>query len=159
MSAQSLYPVLLCCHLLGAFTLVSGSVVAAVGAEVAAVHQDSAGIAALLGLSRLGARFVIVGTIVTAAFGLCLVHVGRWGYTTPWVESAITLLTAVIVIGAFGGHRPKRARLLATELASQGREPTEELRALLSDRTSAILNYLAGTVLLGIIVVMVTKPG
>jgi uncharacterized membrane protein len=146
-------------HLAGAFSLVSGTVVAGVGFETARRRTSCAEIAVLLGLASVGAALVVAGVIFAGAFGLWLVALGQWGYGTPWVDAAIGLLSAVVVIGSIGGQRPKQARKLATRLAADGVPPSAELRALLSDRTAIVLNFLAAAALLAIIVLMVVKPG
>ena len=99
------------------------------------------------------------GVLFAAGFGLWLVALGNWGYGTPWVDAAIGLLTLVAAIGWVGGQRPKVARKLAAALTAQQLPPNTELRALLGDRLSIILNYLATAALLAIIVLMVVKPG
>ena len=154
-----LYDLALCLHLLGAFSLVSGTVLAGVGFEAARRRVSCAEIAILLGLARIGAVLVIGGTLLVGGFGLWLVALGHWGYSTPWVDAAIGLLVFVVVIGVVGGQRPKQARKLAAALTSQQLPPSEELRALLGDRVARILNYLAVAALLAIIVLMVVKPG
>jgi uncharacterized membrane protein len=154
-----LYDLALCLHLLGAFSLVSGTVVAMVAFETARRRTNCAEIALLLGLARVGVVLVAGGLLFAAGFGLWLVALGHWGYTTPWVDSAIGLLAVVAVIGSMGGQRPKQARKLATALATRDLPPTAELRALLGDRRALVLNYLAAMALLAIIVLMVVKPG
>ena len=159
MTPAWLYDLALCLHLVGAFSLVSGTVVAGVGFEAARRRARCDEIALLLGLARVGAALVAGGTLLVAGFGLWLVHLGRWGYGTAWVDAAIGLLGFVLVAGSIGGQRPKRARRLATRLAGEGRPPSAELLALLSDRTTIVLNYLAAGALLAIIGLMVVKPG
>ncbi|MGH9089080.1 MAG: DUF2269 family protein [Acidimicrobiales bacterium] len=159
MTPAWLYDLALCFHLLGAFSLVSGTVVAGVGLEAARRRASCAEIALLLGLARVGAALVVAGTLFAAGFGLWLVALGHWGYGTAWVDAAIGLLAAVAVIGSIGGQRPKKARRLATRLASEGGLPSAELRAMLADRLAIALNYLAAAALLVIIVLMVVKPG
>ncbi len=159
MTPTWLYDLALCFHLLGAFSLVSGTVVAGVGFEAARHRTSSAEITLLLGLARIGALLVVAGTLFAAGFGLWLVELGHWGYGTPWVDAAIGLLAMVVVSGSIGGQRPKRARLLATRLAADGLPPSAELRSMLEDRTAIALNYLAAAALLAIIVLMVVKPG
>jgi MFS family permease len=158
MSTVRLYQIVLCFHLLGAFTLVSGIVVASIASEMARRRTAAAEIALVLGFARIGALMVMGGVLVTAGFGLWLVDVGNWGYSTPWVELAIGLLTAVVVIGALGGQQPKRARRLAVCLAEDGLPASSELRVLLDDRTALGLNYLSALLVLAIIVDMVVKP-
>lgn len=159
MSGTYLYDLALCFHLLGAFTLVSGTVVAGVAFEAARRKSSAAEIAVLLRLARVGAILVAAGTLLVACFGLWLVALGHWGYGTPWVDAAIGLLALVVVIGSIGGQRPKQARILATRLAVEGLPPSAELRSLLDDRIAIALNYLAAVALLAIIVLMVVKPG
>jgi uncharacterized membrane protein len=154
-----LYDLALCLHLLGAFSLVSGTVVAGVGFETARRRTNCAEITLLLGLARIGAVLVVAGTLFAAGFGLWLVDLGHWGYGTPWVDAAIGLLTLVVVIGSIGGQRPKQARKLATSLTAEDLPPSAELRSLLDDRIAIALNYLAALALLAIIVLMVVKPG
>ena len=159
MTPAWLYDLALCFHLLGAFSLVSGTVVAGVGFEMARRRTNCAEIALLLGLARIGAVLVVAGTLFAAGFGLWLVDLGHWGYGTPWVDAAIGLLTLVVVIGSIGGQRPKQARKLATNHATEDLPPSAELRFLLDDRIAIALNYLAAVALLAIIVLMVVKPG
>ncbi len=146
-------------HLLGAFALVAGTIVAGAAFESARRKRDPAEIALLLGLSRLGVALVGFGTVLVAGFGLWLVQLGDWGYGAAWVDAAVGLLAAALVLGALGGQAPKRARKLASRLAAQGEPASEELRALLDHRPTLAANYLSALLLLAIIAVMVFKPG
>lgn len=159
MTPTWLYDLALSCHLLGAFSLVSGTVVAGVGFETARRRANCAEIALLLGLARIGAVLVAGGTVVAAGFGLWLVDLGQWGYGTAWVDAAIGLLALVAVVGAIGGQRPKQARKLAVRLAEQDLPPSTELSSLLRNRLAIALNYAAAAMLVAIIVLMVVKPG
>lgn len=159
MTAAWVYDLAFCLHLVGAFSLVSGTVVAIVSFEAARRRTSCAEIALLLGLARIGAVLVVGGMVFAAGFGLWLVALGHWGYGTPWVDAAIGLLALVAAIGSVGGQRPKLARKLAAALSAQQLPPNMELRALLADRLSIVLNYLATAALLAIIVLMVVKPG
>lgn len=146
-------------HLLGAFSLVAGTIVAGVAFETARRRKTPVEIALLLGLSRIGVLLVGLGVLLVLGFGLWLVHLGDWGYGAGWVDAALGLLVAVIVLGAIGGQRPKRARKLAVALAREGSPVSEELRVLLDDRSGLAINYLAGLLLLAIVALMVFKPG
>jgi uncharacterized membrane protein len=146
-------------HLLGAFALIAGSTVAAVAFEAARRRETPAEIALLLGLSRIGVVFVALGTLLVLVFGLWLVDLGDWSYGAGWVDAAIALLVAAVVLGGIGGQRPKRARKLASRLAGEGAPASAELRALLDDGTARAINYLSGLLLLAILVLMVFKPG
>lgn len=159
MTPHWLYDLALCLHLFGAFSLVSGTVLAGVAFELARRRADSVEIATLAGLARIGAALVVGGTLFAGGFGLWLVALGHWGYSTPWVDAAIGPFTLVVVAGSVGGQRPKQARRLAVVLAAQRLPPSDELRAALSDRRARLLNYLAAAALVVIVVLMVVKPG
>lgn len=146
-------------HLLGAFSLVAGTIVAGVSFESARRREMPAEIALLLGLSRVGVLLVGTGVLLVLGFGLWLVHLGDWGYGAGWVDAALGLLVAVVVLGGIAGQRPKRARKLAASLAREGAPASAELRALLDDRTALALNYVAAMLLLAIVALMVFKPG
>ena len=146
-------------HLLGAFLFVAGMVLAGAAFEAARRRQTAVEIALLLGLTRVGVVLVASGTLLVLGSGLWLVHLGDWGYGAGWVDAAIGLLAATVLLGALGGRRPKRARKLAARLAAERAPASAELRALLNDRTTLALNYLSVVLLLAIIVLMVWKPG
>jgi hypothetical protein len=104
-------------------------------------------------MARLGVVLVAAGTAVVAGTGAWLVDLGD-----GWVRGAILLLILAVVAGAAGGRRPKRARLLAEQLAWSGGPPSREFRALLDDRLSRAANASAGLLLLAIVGLMVFKP-
>lgn len=146
-------------HLLGAFSFVAGTIVAGVAFEAARRRETPAEIGLLLGLSRIGVLLVALGTLLVLGFGLWLVELGDWGYGAGWVDAALGLLAAIVVLGALGGQRPKRARKLAVRLAADGAPLSAELRALLDDRATLAANYLSALLLLAIVALMVFKPG
>lgn len=146
-------------HLLGAFAFVAGTIVAGVAFETARRRTTPAEIALLLSLSRIGVLLVALGTLLVLGFGLWLVHLGAWGYGAGWVDAALGLLAATVVLGTIGGQKPKRARKLARDLAADGAPVSVELRALLDDRATLATNYLSALMLLAIIALMVFKPG
>jgi uncharacterized membrane protein len=144
-------------HLLGAFLLVSGVVLAGVAFEAARRRQTPAEVALLLGLARIAVIFVALGSVLVGVFGLWLVHLGHFGYGSGWVNAAIVLFVLVLALGGFGGRTPRRARELATDLASEGAPTSPELRALLDNPRSRAANYLALALLIAIVVLMVFK--
>ena len=146
-------------HLIGAFSLVAGTVVAGVAFEAARRRETPEEIALLLGLARIGVALVGAGILLVVIFGLWLVDLGNWGYGSGWIDAALGLLVLVLVIGALGGQRPKRARKLASRLADEHAPANDELRALLHDRATRWLNSLSALLLLAIIALMVFKPG
>jgi uncharacterized membrane protein len=153
------YNVALLFHLLGAFLLVGGTVIAGVAFEAARRRDEPAEIALLLGLTRIGVLLIGLGMLLVLAFGLWLVRLGHWGYGSSWVVAALVLFALMIGLGAAGGQRPKRARKLAARLHGEHGGSTPELRALLDDRTAQAANLLSALLLLAIIAIMVFKPG
>jgi uncharacterized membrane protein len=154
-----MYNLALFLHLLGAFSFVAGTIVAGVAFETARRKTTPAEIALLLGLSRIGVLLVGLGALLVLGFGLWLVHLGDWGYGAGWVDAALGLLAAVVLLGTVGGQRPKRARKLASRLAAEGEPVSPDLRALLDHRPTLAANYLSALLLLAIIALMVFKPG
>jgi uncharacterized membrane protein len=145
-------------HVAGAFVLAGGVACAGVAFEAARRRQTPQEIALLLGLTRLAAGLIGAGTVVVLACGLWLVHLDHLSVHTHWVAAALVLLTAMVMLGALGGRRPKQARRLAADLARRGEPATPELRRLLDDRPSLAANYLAAACMLAILWLMVTKP-
>ncbi len=145
-------------HLLGAFLLVAGMAVAGAAFEAARQRATPQEIALLLGLARVGVLLVAVGTLLVFGFGLWLVEIGHFGYGSGWVDAALALLLATVVLGAVGGQKPKHARRLAVAESDRA-AASPELRALLDDRLARGLNYLPLFLIVVIVVLMVTKPG
>jgi uncharacterized membrane protein len=144
-------------HLIGAFLFISGVVLAGVAFEGARRRETPGEVALLLGLARVSVTFVALGGLLVGVFGLWLVHLGRFGYGSGWVNAAIVLFVVVLGLGGYGGRTPKQARLLATQLASEGAPMSGDLRALLDDARSRVANYLALALLIAIVVLMVFK--
>lgn len=145
-------------HLLGAFLLVAGIVLAGVAFASARRRQEPAQIALLLSLARIAVLLVAVGALLALAFGLWLVHLGGFGYGAGWVDASIALYVAALALGGLGGRRPRQARVLAGRLAAEGAPLSAELRALLEDRLSTLANHLSALMILAIFALMVFKP-
>jgi uncharacterized membrane protein len=155
---QAVEDVALFFHLLGALAFVSGIVVAGVAFEAARRRERPAEIALLLGLTRVGVLLVVLGGAAVLAFGMWSVDVGGFGYGDGWISAALGLFVVAMALGAIGGQRPKRARLLASRLAAENEPASAELRALLDDRLARATNYLASVIVVAILVLMVFKP-
>lgn len=145
-------------HILGVLLFVAGLAVAGVAFEAARHRQRPTEVALLLGLTRVGVLLVAIGGVLAGVFGLWLVHLGHWGYTSAWVVSATALYLSVLLLGGLGGRRPRQARLLATRLAGEDAPANHELRRLLDDRISRAENYTSLLLVLVIIALMVFKP-
>jgi uncharacterized membrane protein len=148
-------------HLAGALLLFSGMTVAA-AAQLGARRRTHPGeIAALLGLTRTGVAFVAAGAVVVIGSGLWLIEVSNGFYSLGdgWIAGALGLLVLAFVVGAIGGQRSKRARLLAEQLAREGGDASSDLRVLIDDRLSLAFNYAAALLVVAALVIMVWKPG
>jgi uncharacterized membrane protein len=146
-------------HLLGAFVLVAGALIAATVFEAARRRHRPDEIALLLGTSQVGVVLVAAGALLVLPFGLWLVHLEDIGYGAAWIDAALALFVVAFVAGAIAGRAPKRARLLAERLGRAGEAESPELRSLLDDRWSRALNYVSALLILAIITLMVFKPG
>jgi uncharacterized membrane protein len=125
--------------------------------EAARRRDQPAEIAMLLEMTRVGVLLVALGGLLLPIFGLWLVHLGDFGYSSGWVDVAIALYVLALALGGLGGQRPKEARRLASRLASEHAPMNADLRALLDDRASRAANYGSLVVVLAILVLMVFK--
>lgn len=145
-------------HLIGALLFISGIVLAGSGFELARRRRRPVEMAALLATARVGVVLVAAGGLLVLVFGLLLVHLHHYTFGTGWISAAIALYLLVLVLGAVGGRQPKRARLLATKLDSEGAAASPELYALLNDRRSLVANYTSAILVFVILALMVFKP-
>ncbi|MSO44479.1 MAG: DUF2269 family protein [Thermoleophilia bacterium] len=144
-------------HLLGAFAFIAGVVVAGVAYETARRRRAAIEVAAVLRMARVGAMIAAVGGVVLLVAGFWLAgHLEM--FRTRWLELSILAFFLSFGFGAAGGRRPRRARELAVRIAAgEGGDPAE-LRQLLDDRLSRLVNWIAGLLALLVIVLMVVQP-
>lgn len=146
-------------HILGALLFAGGAIVAGVAHEAARRKSAPAEIALLLGVARVGVALVGIGGILVLGFGLWLVELAHVGFGALWIQIALGLFVLAALLGAIGGRRPKRARLLAERLAREGGGGNRELRALLDDPVSRLVNNASALLIVAILALMVWKPG
>lgn len=146
-------------HVLGAILLGGGAIVAGVAHEAARRREAPHDVALLLGLARSGVVLVGLGGVLVLVFGLWLVDLSGAGFGARWVQEALGLFVLASVLGAAGGRTPKQARLLAARLAHEGESSTPELRRLLDDTLSRVLNYASGALFVAVLALMIWKPG
>jgi uncharacterized membrane protein len=145
-------------HVLGVMVLSGGAVAAAVAFESARRRDRPGEVALLLGVARVGALIVLPGALLVLVAGLWLAgEADQFG--EAWLQASLALFVVALVLGAIGGGRPKRARLLAARLAGDGDRLTPELRRLLDDPLSRVANYGSSVLLIVILVLMVWQPG
>jgi uncharacterized membrane protein len=133
--------------------LFSGMAVAAVGLAVARRRERPAEIALLLGLTRIGVVLVAAGLVLAVACGFWLLDLTEFDLGDGWVVAALGVVVVGAILGALGGQRPKRARLLGERGAD-----AVELRRLLDDPLSLWLNAAAAAAYLAVLALMVWKP-
>jgi uncharacterized membrane protein len=146
-------------HLVGALCFFSGMAVAGSAQGAAMRRRRPSEIAALLGVTRVGVVLVGLGSLLLVAFGIWLADLGDHSFRAGWLASALALFALAVVLGSAGGRRPRRARLLATQLAGSGDAPSEELAGLVADRASLALNGAALAASLAVLALMVLRPG
>jgi uncharacterized membrane protein len=152
------YEIGLTVHILGVMSFFGGALLAGVVFETARRRGRPSEVALLLGLTRTGALIVVAGAVLVFGAGLWLAgEVDQFG--EAWLLTSLGLFVVALVLGALGGQRPKRARRLATRLASEGDEMTPELRLLLNDPLSTVGNYVSSLLVVVILVLMVWQPG
>lgn len=152
------YQIGLVVHLLGVLLFFGGALVAGVIFEAARRRSRPSEVALLLGATRVGAVLVAAGALLTLGGGLWLAEeVDQLG--EAWLQLSLVLFVLALVLGALGGQRPKQARRLARRLAENGDAMSSELRRLLDDRLSLVMNYVSSALVLVILVLMVWQPG
>jgi uncharacterized membrane protein len=153
------YDWLLLVHILGAFLVLGGSIVAGVLHLVATRRERPSEIALLLRLIRPMVALVGVGMVLVLAFGLWLVDDAGYRYCDAWVIAALVLLVLSGALGSRGGRKLRHARELAERLAMDGDRASPELHAAVTNRQALILSYASFLALVAILVLMVFKPG
>jgi hypothetical protein len=66
--------------------------------------------------------------MLVLAFGIWLVDLGGRSFGEAWIAGALTLFALALVLGALGGRRPRKARLLAGRLGRDAAAVNHELR-------------------------------
>ena len=153
------YDWLLLFHVVGAFLLFSGSVVAGLLHLAAIRRERPSEIGLLLGLIRPAVVAIGVGAFLTLALGLWLVDDAGYGYGDGWVIAAIVLWVVGNALGGAGGRPLGEAGERARQLAATGDEPNADLRRALVEPRILLLNYVSMAALIAILVLMVWKPG
>jgi uncharacterized membrane protein len=146
-------------HVVGAFLFVSGAV--AVGAlyTLATRREKPSEVAFLLGLTRPAVAVVGVGALMTLGLGAWLVDHKGWDWADGWISAALLLWIASVILGAIGGRSARHTRYLAERLATEGDQPSDELRRALSSPLTQALNYGSFLAVVAVLGLMIGKPG
>lgn len=147
-------------HLVGVVFLFSGISVAGVLLTAARRQERPSQVALLLGPTRVGVLFVAAGGLFVLVGGFWLIEEsdGFYSLGDGWILAGLLLLLGAFVLGWLGGQPPKRARLLAEQLARDGDVPSVELRKLLDDPRASALNYAAAAAIFLAFVLMIWRP-
>jgi uncharacterized membrane protein len=151
--------VLLFFHLLGAVSFFAGAAVVGTLQHAAIRRERPSEIYGLLRLAPYGAALVGLGALLTLVFGIALAQHEGLGFSPAWIQAALALWVASMVLGAYGGRTARHARHLAARLAAEGDAPSPELRALLAARLPLWASYASGIMLVAILALMVWQPG
>jgi uncharacterized membrane protein len=153
------YDWLLFLHVTFAFLFGAGAVVAGVLQLAAMQRSRPSEIALLFRLTRAAVILVGVGSVGALVFGLWLTHYLGYSFGASWIVAAIVLWFVSGALGGIGGRTFQDARELAEQLAGEGDQPSDRLRALVHDRRALVLSYASTAALIAILVLMVWKPG
>lgn len=149
--------VLLFFHLLGAVSFFAGAAVVGTLQFAAVRRERPSEVYALLRLAPAGAALVGAGALLTLGFGIALAEHEGFGLSPAWIQAALGLWVASMVVGGYGGRTARHARHLAEKLAAEGDAPSPELHALLAARVPLAASYASGLMLLAILGLMVWK--
>jgi uncharacterized membrane protein len=154
------YHWLLVFHMAGALLLLGGAVFAGILNAAALRRERPSEIAVLYRLARIAVTAISVGLPLVLVFGIWLVadlDFVKWSQT--WVILALVGWALAGALGGAGGKREKETRLLAERLAAEGDAPSPELHARMRDPLTLALSWGSGVVVLGILALMIWKPG
>jgi uncharacterized membrane protein len=112
------YHWLLFFHLIGAFCFFAGAAIAGTLQIGAMRRERPSEILTLLRLTRVGVLVVVVGALMTIAFGSALASNVGYGFKPAWIQASYGLWLASVVLGGIGGRTARHARYRAEELAA-----------------------------------------
>jgi uncharacterized membrane protein len=151
--------VLLFFHLLGAVSFFAGAAVVGTLQLSAVRRERPSEVYALLRLAPVGAALVGLGALLTLVFGIALAEHEGLGFSRAWIQAALGLWIASMVVGGYGGRPARHARHLAERLAAEDDAPSTELHALVAARWPLAASFASGLMLLAILALMVWQPG
>ncbi len=146
-------------HVTGAFLFVGGSVAAGVLSVLANRAERPSDAALLLRLIAPTVIVIGIGSLSSLVLGIWLWHELGYSIGAFWIWASLVLWAIANGLGGMGGKHQRRARQLAEQRASAGDSPTDEVRALLRDSRANAISWVAGVSTLGILVLMIWKPG
>ena len=159
---MSRYDWLLLLHMVGAFAMVATLVLFTVVA-VAARRVDRATTSVLFfRVAAPGGPLIGAGSFVALVFGIWLaIDLDRYQIWDGWILAAIALWVVAVAASGRSGKVYARAKEVAERLVAErrGDEPSRELSAALHAREGLVLHIVTSAAVLGILVLMIFKPG
>jgi uncharacterized membrane protein len=153
------YDWLLFLHVVGAFLVIGGAVMAGVFNLAALRSGHPSEVVLFFRFARVAVGAIGVGMALTLGFGLWLVHHVGYGWGQTWIVLALVLWVLSNALGGIGGNREKETRQLAERLTAEGDAPSAELSARLRDPVWLGLSWGSGLVVIAILGLMIWKPG
>jgi hypothetical protein len=157
-SAMTGYQVGILFHLIGVILFFAGAALAGVATYAARRQDQPAAIAMVLGVARPGAVMLATGGVLLLLAGFYLSGEIN-GFGQRWLESSILLFVVSLIAGAWGGRRSRATRAYAVGLAERNKGDAPTLRAMLDDRLTTTLHWVAAITATVVLVLMVWQPG
>ena len=126
--------------------------------QLAAIRRERpSDVHVLLRQAPVGVALVGLGSLLTLGFGIALAEHEGFGMSPAWIQAALGLWVAAMVLGAYGGRTARHARHLAEQLGAEGDAPSPELHALVAAPLPLAASFASGLMLLAILGLMVWK--
>jgi uncharacterized membrane protein len=154
-------------HVLAAFWMISGVVGRGLTFWQAGKAKDVQSVRALLQISEFFERYAVIPvSVAVLVFGLIVTWMQKWplfgfvqGSPTNWLLVSFVLFIGISAfIGPLGLVARRKERARAVEEALSREMITPRLTAALNDKIVTRFRAVEMVVLLGIIILMVTKP-
>jgi uncharacterized membrane protein len=156
-----LYDWLLVLHVLAAFAMVAAAVLFTALVVALRRAERPSQLVALYRIARPAEALVAVGSVGTLVFGIWLaIYLDEYHPWDPWIVGALALWIANGAAGSPVGKHFRAARDRALERVRAGDDaPDATLEATLSAGRPLLLHLVSVAALLGILVLMIFKPG
>jgi len=159
---MSTYEILLFLHIIGALLIAAGAGIGTACGIAMSRTNRTRSIEVLSMVANRSERFSIMpGAVMTFVFGTWLVtEVPSYEFSQGWISGAYVLwVLAMALGGAVLGRHVRAIEARAAELVAQGVEESDELHALASKPIGAVAGNVLVLLLLGLLYLMVMKPG
>lgn len=151
---------ILALHLLAAFALVGAEVIFAAVIVSLWGTDSTVRVATLRPVTRAASGMVIAGAVGTIVFGVWLaLSVDAYALWDGWVIAAIVLWAIAVETGRRAGASYGAASIEAGRLVAAGSETSPQVAATFGASPAFWVHVANNVVIVGILVVMIWKPG